>query len=85
MKTIIGLSLLLAIIGGLMGCTSNANNANLRNTNTNTGYLTNVTPTPMSTASPMMNSNMNGNMKSSSNMKSNMNSKMMNTNGMKNK
>ena len=83
MKKIMGLGLLLIITAGLFGCTSTGtNNANLRNTNTNTGYMTNnanmASPMPAATTAPAMNSNMGSNMKSgmNSNMKSNMNSNM---------
>ena len=98
MKTIIGLGLSMMITAGLMGCTSTEGNANLRNANSNTGYMMSnqnanmASPMPMSTPSTMMNSNMGSNMKPgmNSNMKSNPNSTMnsnmskMKTNGNKN-
>ena len=63
MKTIVVLGLLFAVMAGLMGCTStDGNNANMRNTNTNTGYVTsNASPTPMATSSPMPYGNSAGN------------------------
>ncbi len=80
MKTIAGLGLSLIITAGFFGCTSTGtNNANLRNANSNTGYMVSNTPMPMATAAPMstpMTNSMNSNMKPpmNSNMKSNMNS-----------
>ena len=41
MKKIIGLGLSLMISGGLIGCTTTSNNANLRGANTNTAYVVN--------------------------------------------
>lgn len=76
---IIGLSTILAASFAIMGCdstVSNTNtNANLRGTNTNTGYMapTNVTPGPMATSTPTMNTNMKSNMNSNSNSKMNTN------------
>ena len=79
MKTIPGLGLSLMITGFLMGCTSTDGNANLHNTNTNTGYLT-ASPTPTAMSTPIMNSNamVNGGnrMMSNGNYNSNMNTKM---------
>ena len=82
MKTIAGLGLSLIITAGFFGCTSTGtNNVNLRNANSNTGYMVSNTPMPMATAAPMStpmaNSSMNSNMKppmNSNMMKSNMNS-----------
>jgi hypothetical protein len=55
MKTIIGLGLGSIILVGLAGCTADSN-ANLRNENSNTGYLT-ASPTPRSTSTPITNYN----------------------------
>ena len=81
MKKIFGFGLFAIISGGLMGCTTTDGNANLRNANSNTGYVTNATPTPAMTSSPMMNSNMNGN----SNMKTGMNTNSHNNSNMNSK
>lgn len=93
MKKIMALGLFITA-AGLTGCQQTAtNNTNIRGANTNTGYVTtnnNIpTPTPMTAASPMSNSNMSPtggqkmdpNMKApmNSNMNKNMNSKMSNT------
>ena len=83
MKTIAGLGLSLIITAGFFGCTSTStNNANLRNANSNTGYMTSNTPLPMATAppmsTPMTNSSINSNMKPATNSK--MNSNMMKSN-----
>lgn len=79
MKTFLGLATFLMFIAGYMGCSTTANNANLRNTNTNTGYMVNDSKIPMPAASsPIANSNMN-NSKMNTNLKPAVNSKM-NTN-----
>ena len=56
MKRTIGLSLALMIGSSMMGCTTTDGNANLRNANSNTGYLTS-SPTPMATSTPVTNYN----------------------------
>ena len=47
-----GLLIAITVVLGLAGCTTTSNNANLRNANTNTGYLTNS-----NNAAPISNSN----------------------------
>ena len=79
-----GFGLLLMITLGFMGCNSTEGNTNMRNTNTNTGYLANNSnvSSPIPTSSPMKNSNMGDNAKSgmnaNSNRGSNINSKTNN-------
>lgn len=91
MKRYIGLGLILAVNLVVFGCstTDQNKNANIRGTNTNTGYVAPAnasTPmmssTPLTTMTPMMNSNMKPMM--NSNMKpGNMNSKMNSNMGKK--
>lgn len=85
MKTITGLSLSLLLTAGLVGCTATGNNANLRNTNTNTGYLSNnanmMSSTPAPAAQPMSSPMTDSNMKpgmTNSNMKPGMTNSNMN-------
>ncbi len=89
MKRYIGLGLILAVNLVVFGCstTDENKNANIRGTNTNTGYVAPANAsTPMMSSTPMMNSNMkpmmNSNMKPGS-MNSNMgkmNNRMSNKN-----
>ncbi len=80
MKTIIGCGLSLLITVGFMGCNSTEGNTNLRNMNTNAGYVVPSanSSSPQRTSSPMMNSNMGNKPKSGMNANSNMNSKTNN-------
>ena len=77
MKTILSLATVLIITGGLMGCNTIANNANLRNANSNTGYLVNnsnmASPIPAATVTPSS-SNIGSNMGRIPNTNSNHNS-----------
>ena len=90
MKKIIGLSLTLTITAALLGCSTTANNApggnnaNIRGTNTNTGYVTNsesnVKPTIPANSTNITPGNMTGTGNNStahtnSNANSNMNKK----------
>ena len=56
MKRTIGLGLALMITGSMIGCTTTDGNANLRNVNSNTGYLTS-SPTPIAASTPVTNYN----------------------------
>lgn len=80
-------SILLILAAAILsGCGMAANNANLRGTNTNTGYLTNsdtnVKPTVPPNATNLTPGNMTGNGNANSNMRSNSN---MNSNTNRNR
>jgi hypothetical protein len=71
MKKIIGFGLSLMISGGLIGCTTTSNNANLRGANTNTAYVVNNANVANAVNSRAANANMsnaNANSKSNGNM-----------------
>lgn len=55
MKKIIILGAALFLMVNLTGCSTTDGNANLRNANSNTAYVT-TSPTPMATSTPMTNS-----------------------------
>lgn len=84
MKNVLGFGLSLLITAGFMGCNSTEGNTNLRNANTNTGYMApnSNASSPVPTSSRMMNSNMGNNTKPGMNANSNMNLKT-NSNGMR--
>ena len=71
MKKIIGLGLSLMICGGLFGCTTTSNNANLPGANSNTAYVVNnanVANAVNTRAANANASNANANSKSNGNM-----------------
>ncbi len=82
MKKIIGLGLLLVSTSAFIGCTTTEGNTNLRNANSNTGYVVSnanaATPMPAYTPATVTNTTMNSNMKpvTNSNMKPVVNSNM---------
>jgi hypothetical protein len=68
MKKIIGFGLSLIISGGLMGCTTTSNNANLRGANTNTAYVVNNANVANARAANTNASNANANSRANANM-----------------